>query len=110
MLVHSYSRFCLLDQDPREYFDSQQANAIKTLGDTLAGTRQIKCSLSTSEAYGSLRERISEVKISGLSDPIVKPEVAFKVLTNFVENHHHAFICRICRYDRPIIANEKAYC
>ncbi|KAH7843608.1 hypothetical protein Vadar_018747 [Vaccinium darrowii] len=76
----------LFIKDPREYFDSQQANAIKTLGDTLAGTRQIKCSLSTSEAYGSLRERISEVKISGLSDPIVKPEVAFKVFNGLTQN------------------------
>ncbi|KAF7145356.1 hypothetical protein RHSIM_Rhsim04G0009500 [Rhododendron simsii] len=76
----------LFIKDPREYFDSQQANAIKTLGDTLAGTRQIKCSLSTSEAYGSLRERISEVKISGLGDPIVKPAVAFKVFDGLTQN------------------------
>ncbi|KAG5550937.1 hypothetical protein RHGRI_009381 [Rhododendron griersonianum] len=76
----------LFIKDPREYFDSQQANAIKTLGDTLAGTRQIKCSLSTSEAYGSLRERISEVKISGLGDPIVKPVIAFKVFDGLTQN------------------------
>ncbi|XP_058208888.1 general transcription and DNA repair factor IIH subunit TFB1-1-like isoform X2 [Rhododendron vialii] len=85
-LAPLFIKVCLLDQDPREYFDSQQANAIKTLGDTLAGTRQIKCSLSTSEAYGSLRERISEVKISGLGDPIVKPAVAFKVFDGLTQN------------------------
>lgn len=101
-----------MDQDPREYFDSQQANAIKTLGDTLAGTRQIKCSLSTSEAYGSLRERISEVKISGLGDPIVKPAVAFKVLRVFVANLSPYFYLppALCRGDRPMIVNEATFC
>uniref|UniRef100_A0A5B7AVC9 Putative RNA polymerase II transcription factor B subunit 1-1 isoform X1 n=1 Tax=Davidia involucrata TaxID=16924 RepID=A0A5B7AVC9_DAVIN len=73
-------------KDPREYFDSQQANALKTLGDTLAGTKQMKCRLSTSEAYGSLREFISEIKAAGLSDPIVKPEVTIKVLNGLTQN------------------------
>ena len=82
----SYSIFCFLDQDPRDYFDSQQVNALKTLGDTLSGTRQMKCSLSTGEAYRSLRECICEVKAVGFSDPIVTPEAAYKVI---VANHHH---------------------
>ncbi|THG04053.1 hypothetical protein TEA_004726 [Camellia sinensis var. sinensis] len=72
----------LFIKDPRDYFDSQQANALKTLGDTLVETRQMKCNLSTSEAYGSLRECISEIKIAGLSDPIVKPEIAFKNISS----------------------------
>lgn len=76
---------CFLDQDPRDYFDSQQANALKTLGDTLAGSKQIKCSLSTQEAYGSLRGFISEIKSVGLSDPIVKPDIALKVTTPLLE-------------------------
>ncbi|KAG5544628.1 hypothetical protein RHGRI_017159 [Rhododendron griersonianum] len=59
----------LFIKDPLEYFHSQQANAIKTLGDILAGTRQNKCSLSTNEAYGSLRDRISEV-FDGLTQNI----------------------------------------
>ncbi|GMP52048.1 hypothetical protein CsSME_00018019 [Camellia sinensis var. sinensis] len=76
----------LFIKDPRDYFDSQQANALKTLGDTLVETRQMKCNLSTSEAYGSLRECISEIKIAGLSDPIVKPEIAFKVFNGLTQN------------------------
>ncbi|KAI8011449.1 General transcription and DNA repair factor IIH subunit TFB1-1 [Camellia lanceoleosa] len=76
----------LFIKDPRDYFDSQQANALKTLGDTLAETRQMKCNLSNSEAYGSLRECISEIKIAGLSDPIVKPEIAFKVFNGLTQN------------------------
>ncbi|KAL7249011.1 hypothetical protein ACSBR1_011223 [Camellia fascicularis] len=76
----------LFIKDPRDYFDSQQANALKTLGDTLVETRQMKCNLSTSEAYGSLRECISEIKIAGLSDPIVKPEIAFKVFSGLTQN------------------------
>lgn len=66
-------------QDPRDYFDAQQANAIKTLDDTRAGMQQTKCSLSTTEAYGSLRESISEIKSSGFNHPIIKPEVALMV-------------------------------
>ncbi|XP_059662334.1 general transcription and DNA repair factor IIH subunit TFB1-1 [Cornus florida] len=73
-------------KDPRDYFDSQQANALRTLGDTLAGMKQMKCRLSASEAYGSLRACISEIKTTGLTDPIVKPEVAFKVLNGLTQN------------------------
>ncbi|KAK2982292.1 hypothetical protein RJ640_004937, partial [Escallonia rubra] len=73
-------------KDPRDYFDSQQANALKTFGDTLAGTKQMTSDLSTSEAYGSLRESISEIKAVGLRAPIVKPEVALKVLNGLNQN------------------------
>ncbi|KAF8410904.1 hypothetical protein HHK36_003441 [Tetracentron sinense] len=73
-------------KDPREYFDSQQANAVKALGDTVAGTKEMNCSLSTKEAYGSLRGLISEMKVAGLSDPIVKPEVALKALNGLAQH------------------------
>ncbi|KAF8409800.1 hypothetical protein HHK36_005879 [Tetracentron sinense] len=72
-------------KDPRDYFDSQQANALKALGDTVAGAKQMSSCLSTKEAYGSLRELISEMKGAGLSDPIVKPEVALKVLNGLTQ-------------------------
>ncbi|XP_022731034.1 probable RNA polymerase II transcription factor B subunit 1-1 isoform X3 [Durio zibethinus] len=74
-------------KDPRDYFDSQQANALRTSGDAFGGMEQIKCSLSTQEVYGSLRESISQIKATGLKDPIVKPEVAhqvFDALTNSI--------------------------
>ncbi|GKV44560.1 hypothetical protein SLEP1_g51730 [Rubroshorea leprosula] len=66
-------------KDPRDYFDSQQANALRSSGDLLPGNEQIKCNLSTHEAYGSLRDSISAIKRGGLKDPIVKPEIAFQV-------------------------------
>lgn len=44
----------------------------------------MKCSLSRQEAYGSVRDAISEIKDMGLSDPIVNPEVALKVLTSLL--------------------------
>uniref|UniRef100_A0A7N0TZN6 BSD domain-containing protein n=1 Tax=Kalanchoe fedtschenkoi TaxID=63787 RepID=A0A7N0TZN6_KALFE len=72
-------------KDPREYFDSQQANALKTLGDTQAGSKQMKHSLSTHEAYGSLRNCINEIKSVGLRDPVVKPEVALQVLNGLTQ-------------------------
>ena len=67
------------NQDPRDYFDAQQANALKTLDDIRNKTEQTKSSLSISEAYGNLRDSISKIKTMGLSDPIVKPEVALMV-------------------------------
>ncbi|XAR56833.1 hypothetical protein NMG60_11037454 [Bertholletia excelsa] len=96
----------LFIKDPRDYFDSQQVNALKTLGDTLAGTRQMKCSLSTNEAYGSLRKCLSDIKIAGLNDPMVKPEVAFKVFSGLTQsisstkyhlgkNPHESFLDRL---------------
>ncbi|KAI3820439.1 hypothetical protein L1987_07986 [Smallanthus sonchifolius] len=69
-------------KDPRDYFDSQQVNALNQL----PGTRQMKSVLSTSEAYGSLRAYISEIRTVGLSDPIVRPEVAFKVFNSLTQN------------------------
>ncbi|KAM7462589.1 hypothetical protein LguiA_030710 [Lonicera macranthoides] len=73
-------------KDPREYFDSQQANALKTLGDTQAGTRQMKRSMSTQEVYGSIKKLISEIKAVGLSDPVIKPEIALQVLSGLTQN------------------------
>ena len=70
-----------LDQDPRDYFDSQQANAVRTLDDSQSGMEKIKCSLSAEEAYGSLRASISKIKAMGLRDPLFSPEVALKVMT-----------------------------
>lgn len=83
---HSYPFAPLCIKDPRDYFDAQQANAIKTLDDTRAGMQQTKCSLSTTEAYCSLRESISEIKSSGLNHPIIKPEVALMVYNGLTQN------------------------
>ncbi|XP_077237509.1 general transcription and DNA repair factor IIH subunit TFB1-1-like isoform X2 [Tasmannia lanceolata] len=73
-------------KDPRDYFDSQQANALKALGETGAGTKPINCILSTEEAYNFLREQISELKEVGLSDPILKSDVAFKVMNGLTQH------------------------
>ncbi|KAK1399171.1 putative RNA polymerase II transcription factor B subunit 1-1 [Heracleum sosnowskyi] len=79
-------------KDPRDYFDSQQANAIKTLGESQSGSKHTKCILTAHEAYGSLRKSISEIKGLGLTDPIVKPEAAIKVfneLTRRISNTNY---------------------
>ncbi|KAI3688459.1 hypothetical protein L2E82_46053 [Cichorium intybus] len=68
-------------KDPRDYFDSQQVNALNEL----AGTRQLKSRMSTSEAYGSLRGFISEIRSLGLIDPVVRPEVAVKVFNGLTQ-------------------------
>ena len=67
-------------QDPRDYFDTQQANALRTLDDSRTGTEQTKHKLTTEEAYGSLKESISNIKSTGLSNSTVKPGNALKVI------------------------------
>ncbi|KAI3842307.1 hypothetical protein MKW98_026097 [Papaver atlanticum] len=71
----------LLIKDPREYFGSQQAKALKALGDTTVGTKPIYCDVNTAQAYGFLRKSISEMQVTGLSDTVVGPEVVRMVLS-----------------------------
>ncbi|XP_009602018.1 general transcription and DNA repair factor IIH subunit TFB1-1 isoform X1 [Nicotiana tomentosiformis] len=73
-------------KDPRDYFDSQQANAIKALGDAGTGTRQLKFSVSKEEAFCSLKNSIFEINSQGLIEPIISPEVALKVLNGLSQN------------------------
>ncbi|GJW70308.1 1,4-alpha-glucan-branching enzyme 3, chloroplastic/amyloplastic, partial [Tanacetum coccineum] len=58
--------------DYRDYFNSQQVNAMNQE----AGTKQMKSRLSTSQAYGSLSVFISEIPTVGVSDHVVRSEVA----------------------------------
>ncbi|CAA0814039.1 Probable RNA polymerase II transcription factor B subunit 1-1 [Striga hermonthica] len=67
-------------KDPRDYFDSQQANALKALGDADLGAKTLKSHVSSRAAYGSLRNHISNIRDTGLSEPILYQEVALKVL------------------------------
>ncbi|KAM4092045.1 hypothetical protein ACJW30_06G007400 [Castanea mollissima] len=78
---HPLAPLCI--KDPRDYFDSQ---LLKISDDTRAGSEQLRCSLSSEEAYGSLRGSIAEIKAMGLSDPVVRPEVAVMVLNGLTQN------------------------
>ncbi|KAL3355685.1 hypothetical protein AABB24_016722 [Solanum stoloniferum] len=73
-------------KDPRDYFDSQQANAVKALGDAETGIRQLKFSVSKEEAFCSLKDSISEINSQGLIEPIISPEVALKVFNGLSQN------------------------
>ncbi|KAK7268655.1 hypothetical protein RIF29_21360 [Crotalaria pallida] len=81
---HHFAPLCI--KDPRDYFDSQQANAVKTLDDSQAGIEKIRCNLSSEEAYGSLSASISSIKATGLRDPLFSNEVAFKVLNGLTKH------------------------
>ncbi|XP_011097708.1 probable RNA polymerase II transcription factor B subunit 1-1 isoform X1 [Sesamum indicum] len=73
-------------KDPRDYFDSQQPNALKALGDTGSGTKSFRSRVSPREAYGSLRDIVSDIRVMGLSEPIMNQEVALKVLNGLTQN------------------------
>ncbi|XP_057525775.1 general transcription and DNA repair factor IIH subunit TFB1-1-like [Amaranthus tricolor] len=71
-------------KDPRDYFYSQQANALKTLGDSTV--RSVNCHVSSQEAYSCMRQSILNIKSVGLKSSIIKAEVAFKVLNSLTHN------------------------
>ncbi|KAK9663868.1 hypothetical protein RND81_14G003700 [Saponaria officinalis] len=73
-------------KDPRDYFYSQQANALKTLGDTTSGARSVNRHIQTQEAYTCMRESLSDIISVGLHDSMIKPEVALKVLNGLTHN------------------------
>ncbi|PIN09333.1 RNA polymerase II transcription initiation/nucleotide excision repair factor TFIIH, subunit TFB1 [Handroanthus impetiginosus] len=72
-------------KDPRDYFDSQQANALKALRDAGSGTKPLKSSVSSREAYRSLRDPDSDLRVMGLREPIMDQEVAIKVLNGLTQ-------------------------
>ncbi|XP_073148270.1 general transcription and DNA repair factor IIH subunit TFB1-1-like isoform X3 [Henckelia pumila] len=73
-------------KDPRDYFDSQHANALEPLGDAGSGGYTDLRSVRSSEAYDSLRELISDVRDRGLKEPLMSQEVPFKVLNVLTQN------------------------
>ncbi|XP_073272635.1 general transcription and DNA repair factor IIH subunit TFB1-1-like isoform X2 [Primulina huaijiensis] len=73
-------------KDPRDYFEFQHANALEPLGDASSGAYTVLRSVRSSEAYDSLRELISDVRGRGLKEPLMNPEVSFKVLNVLTQN------------------------
>ncbi|CAA6662296.1 unnamed protein product [Spirodela intermedia] len=78
-----FAALCI--KDPREYFDSQHAIALKTLRETGGGTKFDNLILSAKEAYEYLVDQISEVK-GGMNGPVIQPEAAIKILSGL--NQH----------------------
>ncbi|CAL5208987.1 unnamed protein product [Lathyrus oleraceus] len=81
---NAFAPLCI--KDPRDYFDFQQENAVKSLDDSLAAKLKSRSNLGYEEAYGSLRESISNIITMGLRDPLLSSDVAFKVLTGLTKN------------------------
>ncbi|KAM0882807.1 hypothetical protein ACQ4PT_032052 [Festuca glaucescens] len=69
-------------KDPREYFHSQQANALRSLGGNNDVRKAHSCSLSTDDAFRHLMDQISSAKLNCL---IVQSDVALKVLNELNE-------------------------
>ncbi|KAJ1289202.1 hypothetical protein BS78_02G146100 [Paspalum vaginatum] len=75
-----YAPLCI--KDPREYFDSQQENALRSLGGSNDGRKACNCS---EEAFHHLMDQISSIKINKLNCPIIQSEKALKVLNELNE-------------------------
>ncbi|KAL5230602.1 hypothetical protein ABZP36_029378 [Zizania latifolia] len=78
-----YAPLCI--KDPREYFDSQQANALRSLGGNNDGRHIRSSRLSADDAFHHLLDQISSVKVNGLNCPVVQSDVALKVLNELNE-------------------------
>lgn len=65
-------------QDPRQYFDSQQANGMYAQGEK----RDFRTAehFNLDETYDSLANVVSRIGENGLKDPIMNPQLAVKVL------------------------------
>ncbi|KAG7595298.1 BSD domain [Arabidopsis thaliana x Arabidopsis arenosa] len=63
-------------KDPRDYFESQQGNVLNVP----RGAKGLKRNVH--EAYGLLKESILEIRATGLSDPLIRPEVSFEVFSS----------------------------
>ncbi|KAG7635227.1 BSD domain [Arabidopsis suecica] len=63
-------------KDPRDYFESQQGNILSEPRGAKASKRNVH------EAYGLLKESILVIRMTGLSDPLIKPEVSFEVFSS----------------------------
>ncbi|KAJ0242803.1 BSD domain-containing protein [Hirschfeldia incana] len=66
-------------KDPRDYFESQQGSVVNEP----RGARTLKRNVH--EAYGLLKDSILEIRTKGLSDPLIKPEVAFEVFSSLTQ-------------------------
>ncbi|KAJ8424227.1 hypothetical protein Cgig2_029715 [Carnegiea gigantea] len=73
-------------KDPRGYFYSQRANALRTLGETAAGAKPVNCHVSTRGAYACTAESISDIKSVGIHDSMINAEIAVKVLNSLTHN------------------------
>ncbi|XP_066352917.1 general transcription and DNA repair factor IIH subunit TFB1-1-like isoform X1 [Miscanthus floridulus] len=78
-----YAPLCI--KDPKEYFDSQQANALRSLGGSNDGRKARTCSLSTEEAFHHLMDQMSSIKVNKLNCPIIQSDMALKVLNELNE-------------------------
>ncbi|RCV30013.1 hypothetical protein SETIT_6G060100v2 [Setaria italica] len=74
-----YAPLCI--KNPQEYFDSQQANALRSLDGSNDGKEACNCSLSTDDAFFHLIDQVSSIKANGLNCDVVHSNLALKVFS-----------------------------
>ncbi|KAF8712914.1 hypothetical protein HU200_028695 [Digitaria exilis] len=72
-------------KDPRQYFDSQQANALRSLGGSNDGRKARNCSLSTEEVFHHIMDQISSFKVNKSNCSVLESDMALKVLNELNE-------------------------
>ncbi|KAF9624388.1 hypothetical protein IFM89_010776 [Coptis chinensis] len=86
--LHHKLLFALLSiKDPRQYYDSQHANADRNVGDVEFSTKPRSHNLNTQHTCDFLQNIISDMRENGFSDPVVRPDVALKVLIDLTQHH-----------------------
>ncbi|TKW08932.1 hypothetical protein SEVIR_6G057700v4 [Setaria viridis] len=82
-----YAPLCI--KNPQEYFDSQQANALRSLDGSNDGKEACNCSLSTDDAFFHLIDQVSSIKANGLNCDVVHSNLALKHWTDIQELLRH---------------------
>ncbi|KAK3126857.1 hypothetical protein QOZ80_7AG0564040 [Eleusine coracana subsp. coracana] len=78
-----YAPLCI--KDPRDYFDSQQANALGSFGSSNDGRKVRNSTLSTDDVFHHFRDQISYIEINKLNCPVIQPDISLKVLNELNE-------------------------
>ncbi|CAO2205767.1 unnamed protein product [Urochloa humidicola] len=88
-----YAPLCI--KNPREYFDSQQACALRSLDGSTDRKKAYNCSLSTDDAFFHLADQVSSVKANWLNCDVVHSNVALQVFNelnkgiSYSRRHNH---------------------
>ncbi|KAG2581607.1 hypothetical protein PVAP13_6KG060135 [Panicum virgatum] len=74
----------------KAYFDSQQANALRSIGGSNDGKKACDCSLSTDDVFFLLIDQVSSIKVNRLNCDVVNSNEALKVFNELNKGISHS--------------------
>ncbi|PUZ50136.1 hypothetical protein GQ55_6G035900 [Panicum hallii var. hallii] len=83
-----YAPLCI--KNPGDYFDYQQANALRSIGGSNDGKKACDCSLSTDDVFFLLIDQVSSIKVNRLNCDVVNSNEALKVFNELNKGISHS--------------------